>query len=176
MDHKPEKLLPVPFIWTNGAMVPLERFRERCGQYVEGEMYSLIPYDQRSRISHDHYFCVVRAAFQNWPESYPIVLPDESALRYHALIQTGHFDQIVGSYESPEAAETSARDLVRRVEYAEYSIFENVAVLRFPKTQKKKAMGSKVFQQSKQDVIDWLSAIIGVDVTALVAEAKKAAA
>lgn len=174
---QPEKLKPVVFEWDGENMATLARFTALANaQYVVGERYALIPYDQRSRVSHDHYFCCVRAAFQNWPEDYPLELPTEDALRYHALIQTGHYDQIIGSYETPAAADASARDLARRVEYAEFSVFENVAVLRFPKTQKKKVMGAALFQKSKQDVLDFLSAVLGLDVTTLQAEAKRMAA
>jgi len=136
----------------------------------------LVPYDQRSDKTHDHYFACVRAAWTNWPEDYPRRLANVDQMRKHALISTGHYDQSAGAYKSVEEAAAFVTTIMRAVDYAEYSIVDNVVVLRIAKTQKKRAMGAAQFQQSKEDVLDFLSSVIGVNVTTLARQAKRGAA
>jgi hypothetical protein len=152
---------------------PLDAARER---YKPGERVALVRYDQRSRLSHDHYMVTVRAAWQNWPEDYPVAIASEDQLRKHALIRTDHYDESACAFASPEDAGAYIAMMTRAVDYAEFSTFEDVVIIRIAKTQRKKLMGSAVFQKSKEDVLDFLSAIVGVDVTTLTAEAKRMAA
>ncbi len=171
---RPVRFLPVRFIWTGTAMVPFEGFRPLCErQYVVGDRYVLVPYDPRSRLSHGHYFACVQAAWENWPETYPRHLADADQLRKHALIATGHYDQSTGVHKTADEAAAFVATIMRAVDYAEFSIAGTAVVLRLAKTQKKRVMGAAQFQRSKQDVLDFLSSVLGLDVTTLAREAQK---
>jgi hypothetical protein len=173
---KKQTLRPVRFTWTGDAMQPVEAAKPICAQFVPGQRYALVPYDERSHKTHDHYFACVHKAWQNWPEDYPRHLTSADQMRKHALIATGHYDQSVVACESNEAAAAFVRDIMRSVDYAEGSIAGTVVVLRLAKTQKKNVMGAAAFQQSKEDVLNFLSSVLAVDVTTLAKEAMRGAA
>lgn len=131
-------------------------------QHGTGERVTLIEYDPRSRLSHDHFFICVRGYWQNWPEDYPVAIANEDQLRKHALIATGHYDESACAFESAEAAAAYITMMTRSVDYAEFSDFAEVVVVRIAKTQRKKAMGAALFQQSKSDVLEFLASVVGV--------------
>lgn len=169
---------PVVCTWEGDAFRPLpgralDAARER---YTFGERVALVPYDQRSRLSHDHFMVTVRAGWQNWPEDYPVAIANEDQLRKHALIRTGYYDESACAFASPEDAASYIAMMTRAVDYAEFSTLDTVVVVRIAKTQKKKLMGAQAFQKSKEDVLDFLSAAVGVDVTTLKAEGMRNAA
>lgn len=145
-------------------------------QHGSGERVTLIEYDPRSRTSHDHFFACIRGYWQNWPEDYSVAIANEDQLRKHALIRTGHYDESACAFESDEAAAAYITMMTRSVDYAEFSSFAEVVVVRIAKTQRKKAMGAALFQQSKADVLDFLSSVTGVAVTTMATEAKRMAA
>lgn len=169
------RIKPIVFTWDGERMIPLSRFQSLCQkQFTAGHRYTLAP--GRSQISHDHFFACVDKAWQNWPEDYPRPLASADHLRKHALIQTGHYEQSVGHFGTNEKAVEHVRMFLRHVDYAEYSIAEDVAVVRVAKTQKKAAMNASEFQQSKEDVLGFLSSVLRIDVTTLSSEAKRDAA
>lgn len=169
---------PIVCTWDGFAFTPLpgRALDIARQQHGVGERVAMVPYDSRSRLSHDHYIVTVRAAWQTWPEDYPVAIANEDQLRKHALIRTGHYDESACTFASPEDAAAYTTMMTRAVDYAEFSAFEDVVIVRIAKTQKKKAMGAAEFQQSKDDVLGFLSAVLGVDVTTLTAEAKRMAA
>jgi hypothetical protein len=169
---------PIVYEWDGFVLRPLpgRNFDAARAHYSLGERTSQVPYDQRSKATHNHYFAIIHAAWQNWPENYETAIANEDALRKHALIRTGHYDESACSFASSEDAAAYITMMTRAVDYAEFSTFEDVVIVRIAKTQKKKLMGAAVFQASKTDVLDFLSAHVGVDVTTLAAEAKKMAA
>lgn len=173
-----KRVSPVICTWEDDAYRPLpgRALDIARAQHGTGERVTLIEYDSRSRLSHDHYMVTVRAAWQNWPEDYAVAIANEDQLRKHALIRTGYYDESAGAYASPEDAAAYITMMTRAVDYAEFSTFGEVVVVRIAKTQRKKLMGAAVFQRSKQDVLDFLSAVIGIDVTTLTANAVRHAA
>ncbi|MBI1202657.1 MAG: hypothetical protein GC182_09120 [Rhodopseudomonas sp.] len=176
MTTSEEAIKPVTFQWDGDQMVPFIGAKELCNlQYIVGERYRLSPYDERSDKTHNQFFAVVHEAWHNWPEYHPDQFGSDRALRKFALIRTGHYDQFTTIFgDSKEAARFIAR-LIEDEGYIESSIVGQVAVIRMAKTQKVLSMPRKPFQIVKQDVFDFLSAIIGVDVTTLSKEARMAA-
>lgn len=176
-----DKLKPVMLTWDREA----QAFRPSNGralmladeQFEHGADYSMAAIDERSGNSHDHFFCATREAFDNWPEDYPHALPDEDHLRYHALIATGYYDQVVVYGETAEAANADALKIVRRVPYAEISAFETVAIVRLPRTMKKQRNGGDMdraeWQKAKQDCLDFYAAVLGISVDQLREQAKR---
>jgi hypothetical protein len=167
---------PAVFEWTGKTMRPIEYHMPLCSrQYVAGARYRLAPFTERSKESHDHYFKLVAEAFQQWPEKYEIALADDDQLRKHALIRTRHYKQFIVVAPTRDAVSGLMSGFVDDYGYAEFSVVDTTIVVRVAKTQKKKVMGAADFQRSKQDVLDFLSAAIGIDVTTLIKEAGKAA-
>lgn len=170
--------IPVmPFRWDGEAMIPLYR-QHADRHYVIGEVYGLEPREDRSPNSHAHYFASVADAWSNLPESYRgrWLTPDE--LRAHALIHTG--------YANPPqhfvcATHAEAQRLCKHLAQVEPDIYAEIVldgttVTRLTsKSQSYRAMKRREFQDSKTKVLDYLSAMIGVEPRTLEQNAGRAA-
>jgi 5-methylcytosine-specific restriction endonuclease McrA len=121
----------------------------------------------RNEKSHDHYFALVHQAWLNLPEQYAMEFPNETSLRKFALIKTGYCKtHKMVTINNAEATKQAA--FMQSLE--EYSICEvtgNVVTVWTADSQKYRAMGKKLFQKSKDDVLTFLSQFIGSDVAAL---------
>ena len=133
-------------------------------RFVVGEIYPLDVDYGRSTVSHNHEFAFVKTAWDNLPEHYSAALFAQSPthLRRYALIMTGWCDtstQVCAS--NAEAMRTAA--FIRPMDEYSVVVVNGVTVNRMvAKSQSRKAMGGKVFQQSKQAVMDYLEDLIGV--------------
>lgn len=154
-------LAPIPFQWDGEAMVPKSGFQAKCdGQYVVGEVYTLAPHESRSQRSHNHYFACVNEAWLNLPETVAGQFPTSEHLRKFALCMTGYCTtKLTVAANNSEAAGLVA--LINSM--SNFAIVSldgcNVTTL-LPDSQSLKAMGKERFQQSKDDVLDYLSAMI----------------
>ena len=97
-------------------------------------------------------------------------------LRKHALIMSGYRDERSFACASNAEALRLARFLRPRDEYAIVSVHEATLVEWTAKSQSKRAMGGPLFQKSKQDCLDYLATIIGVEPEALSTNARSVAA
>lgn len=122
----------------------------------------------RSEASHRHQFAWVREAWTNLPES---VMFEEWAatpetLRKRALIECGYYEQIIVDCAESKAAKDVAKAIgaARRAAhgYALAVVRGPIAVVRWPESQSLKAMGGKRFQESKEAIMGWIAAQIGV--------------
>lgn len=170
---------PVVYEWDGEAMRPLGHFSALCDrQFVEGERYRLGVVEERSRVSHSHYFASVAEAFANLPEAYKGRWLTDDDLRKHALIHTGfanppqHF--VTGSKAE---AERLARALAKVTdEYAEIAIDGCTVTRLTARSQSYAGMPQKgEFQDSKQVVLEYLAAMLGVGLHELAAQAKRSA-
>ena len=155
---------PVPFQWSGEAMEPTRGFVALANkQFVVGEVYTLAEADlSRSQASHRHYFAAVYDAWLNLPESETERFPTSEHLRKYALIRAGYRDErsIVCSSKA-EAVRVGA--FVKPMdEYAIVAISEAVVRVYTAKSQAPRAMGRKVFQESKDAVLGILSDMIEV--------------
>lgn len=165
---------PIPFTWDGEAMIPkIPRLADRY--YVVGEQYRLVPEEQRSRKTHDHFFASVHEAFLNLPEHLAEQYPTEDKLRKHCLIKAGYADEttfVCGS--KAEAVRLQA--FLRPIDECAIIVAREGTVRRYvAQSQSKRAMGAKVFQESKQKVLDILAEMIGVTPEALAANTQRAA-
>lgn len=155
------KIRPVMFVWTDdGAMVPLERFRQMCDrQFVVGEEYPMQPVELRNMKSHSHYFACIHTAWENLPEKYASRFPTEESLRAKALVETGWCTERDYDCESPAKAKGLAA-IVRH--YSEYSVIKvsgKIVKVFEPKSQSLAAMTPDDFKASKDAVLDWIEAL-----------------
>lgn len=157
---------PIPCIWTGSVFQPSDpRFvRMAAAEYGQGEVVPLIRQEPRSQRSHDHYFAVVHEAWLNLPEALSQRFPTEDHLRKYALCKAGYCD--VETFVASSRAEAirlssfvgrGARDGVQIV-------LNGASITRLtPHSQSFKAMGKRVFQESKDKVLAVLAEMIGVE-------------
>ncbi|WP_316205777.1 hypothetical protein [Bradyrhizobium sp. SZCCHNS1012] len=168
----------VIYEWTGEVMRPLAYHKELAAREFEpGKRYKLIEFNERSEVTHDHFFATVTAYWQHWPENYERELPSADHLRKHALIRTGHYIQTVMAHPSVQAATFYVSQFKQYVDYAEGSIVAGAngvaTVMRIAKTQKKNVMEAEEFQKSKQDVLEFCASVTGVAPEDMKREAKK---
>lgn len=123
----------------------------------------------RSQSSHRHQFAEINEAWRHLPESLqeaPWAASPET-LRKHALIATGFAD----TYSIDCGAKATAERVRMALASAEagkhgYAIAKvrgSLVVVWTPQSQSMRAMGGKRFQESKQAVLNWIAAQIGVE-------------
>lgn len=165
---------PLRFSWDGEAFYPkLPKLADKF--YIVGEVYRLAPHEGRSAASHRHYFASINEAHNNLPEELAERLPTPENLRKYALIRAGYRDErtIVCSSKS-EAMRVGA--FVRPMdEFAVIEIDGPIVTVCTAKSQSMRAMGRKVFQESKDAVLRVISEMIGTDPATLQANAMRAA-
>jgi hypothetical protein len=171
------EILPVTFIWTDdGVMKPIDRFAPRCvKQFTVGEHYRMVVDEERSAVSHSHYFASVTEAWKNLPEEYASRFPTSDKLRKWCLIKAGYAtEQSMVCKSSTDVAKFAA--LLGRM--SEDSIVVqngNVIKVYTAESQSSRSMNKERFQQSKTAVLDLLASMIGTSVEDLKANAGQAA-
>lgn len=157
-------LPPLEFQWNGEAMVP--RWPKRADRlYVVGEVYPLAPWEERSQVSHNHEFAFIGEAFGQLPEQYKHEAWAQSPehLRKYALIRTGYCNTQTYTCGSRAEAERWARNLRPLDEFSIVDV-EGTTVRRFTAmSQSRRAMGKKLFGESKSAILDYLSGLIEVD-------------
>lgn len=158
---------PIPYIWTGDSFRPETRraLAEAQSRYGEGEVVPLDVANPRSRASHDHFFAVVGEAWATLPETMKDRFPTSESLRHYALCMSGHCD--VETFVASSRAE--ALRLASFVRKGEVIVtVDGPTVTRLtPHSQSQKAMGGRVFQQSKADCLDVIAGLLDVPAQAL---------
>lgn len=136
-------------------------------RYVIGERYLLVEHYERSHASHAHYFAAITEAWKNLPHDIADQYLSPECLRKKALIRAGYADErSIVCASKAEALRVAA--FVRPMdEYAVVIVSLAVVKVFTAQSQSKKAMGAKVFQDSKQKVLDICAGLIGVDTDTL---------
>ena len=160
---------PITYRRTNGVLVPKQRWLfDRL--FVESQDYELEIHEPRSTKSHAHFFAVVREAWKNLPEQYGRRFIDAEHLRKFALIKTGWAISRNVVCETVEMAHQVAAVAGQLDESAVIVVQGTVVTIATARSQKitgPGAMKAEEFQKSKQDVIDYIASLIGVDPTTL---------
>ncbi len=163
---------PIPCVYAGGVFTPLKRFHNiASASYGEGEIIPLVPHQERSRKSHDHYFVCVGQAFDTLPEDLAERFATEDHLRRYALIKTGFRNEA-------QIVCTSQAEAVRAAVVAKgldpYCIAvprDGVLTIYTANSQSLKAMGKERFQASKDAVLAFLAGLIGVSPETLTKQA-----
>lgn len=169
-----DTIYPLNFNWDGDFMIPLSPARADR-QYVVGEVYRLAPHEERSHRSHAHYFASVTEVWRNLPEHMTDRFPTADHLRKWALIRTGHCNSESIVLPTKKAAQEVAAFTRRREEFAVVTVVDFTVTVYTAMSQSYRAMGKKRFQQSKDDVLDLLSTVIGVETAQLQANTGAAA-
>jgi hypothetical protein len=155
---------PVAFQWTGEVMQPTRGFWALANkEFVVGEVYTLEQAEAgRSMRSHRHYFSAVYDAWLNLSEHETERFPTADHLRKYALIRAGYRDErsiVCGS--KAEAVRVGA--FVRPMDdHAVVAVSEAVVRVYTAKSQSPRAMGRKVFQESKEATLAILAEMIEV--------------
>ena len=193
------KIRPVVFNWVDvtltdtgeirKAMVPQLRYDKIArGQYVGGEDYPLIILEARSRASHNGYFAQVGEAFNNLPESLDAIaeklnlktIPpggfiDAEHLRKWALCETNWCKVGDFKFETRTEAMRLAKFYRDGDEYNQISVKGTHVIIKTALSQSAAAMTKEPFERSKNDVLDLLSAMTGIERSTLKKEGGRAA-
>jgi len=144
-------------------------------EYVVGENYLLVPHNDRSQNTHNHYFAALAEAWSNLPEDLALDYPTPGHLRKRALIRAGYADERSICCASKAEALRVAAFIRPMDDYAVVTVSEAVVSVFTAKSQSKRAMGAKAFQESKEKVLDTVAAMIGVSRDQLASNAQRAA-
>lgn len=155
-------------------MVPL-RSNSADRVYTDQEIYRLGVIEERSANSHSHFFAALNEAWQNLPEALAEQFPTVEHLRKYALIKAGFYDEKSLVCSSKAEAQRLAAFVKPMDGYAVVTVSEAVVRVFTAKSQSKRAMGAKDFQDSKQKVLDLVSAMIGSSSAQLAKNAGRAA-
>jgi len=136
---------------------------------AKNNQFLLLTFDEeRSAISHAHYFAVIGNAWANLPEDLAADFPTAEHLRKWALIKAGY---IAGTHTTVCRSGAEARRWAmfsRQVDkYAIAVVQDRIVTVHQAASQSLEAMGKVKFQKSKDAVFGVLSQLLGVDVTEL---------
>lgn len=131
--------------------------------FVVGETYKLVEHHDRSDASHNHYFASIKNGWDNLPDELLEIYPTTEHLRKKALIAKGYRDErSIVAASAAEAQRVAA--FVKPMDDFAVVVFRDAVVRVFTaKSQSKKAMGAKDFQASKNDVLDFVDDLLGVE-------------
>lgn len=123
---------------------------------------------QRSKASHSHQFAEIADLWANLPISHagaPYAASSE-AFRKHGLIKCGFCDVDTVAFDTPSQAQAGAPTIAKLARkahgYALTVARGPLVVCHTPHSQSYKAMGKERFHESKQAVLDWGHALLGV--------------
>lgn len=132
-------------------------------EFVVGEVYKMAEQKDRSTNSHNHFFATVADAWRTLPDNHLETYPTADHLRKKALVWKGWRDERTVVCASKAEAERVAAFVKPMDDFAVVTVRDAVVRVWTAKSQSVKAMGAKEFQQSKQDVLDFLDDLLGVD-------------
>lgn len=165
---------PVFLKWTGEVFQPEPSFKAYCArEYTVGEIYPMLPVEERSQASHSHYFAAVAEGFNNLSEENAKRFPDKEALRHWCLVQCGYCTETNYVLANSKEARKLAADIRRMSPYAVISIRDAVVVVWEAESQSRAAMKKEIFEKSKQDVLDMIASMSRTTRPQLEKEAKR---
>ena len=154
---------PILYRWDGEAMAPLPRFAARCDQtFVVGETYRLAAVEERSMRSHGHYFARLGDYHGSLPDHLAERFPTVEHLRKWALIQAGYCNRAEIVCRSNAEAVRTVATIKALDAYAVAVVRDNTLVVLTAQSQSTKAMGAKMFQESKDKVFGVLDDLLGL--------------
>lgn len=157
-------IAPTLFRWTGEAMEPLPRFAKACdAAFTVGEVYRMDVQEQRSLISHHHYFATLNDIFLSLPEGTDERIATAEHLRKFALVRCGYRDERTIVCANKAEARRIAAFIQPMDEFAIVAVQEATIVVWTAKSQSMKAMGKAEFQKSKDDVLAYCQGLLERD-------------
>lgn len=164
----------LPYRWDGESLIPMKP--KLCDkELVVGAVYWMEPEGQRSDKSHRHEFAWLREAWLQLPVSVADDFPSSEHLRKRALIDAGFYNETIIDCGSKTAALRVSVFARGEDEFAVVITRGPVVVVRKAKSQSRRAMEAKDFQDSKTAIMEIIANMIGVAPEALSREAGQAA-
>lgn len=136
----------------------------------DGEVHGWQMAEHRSPETHRHYFACIRNAWANLSEDKAERFKSPEHLRHHALVMTG-FGRVSEMVFRSNAEAIKAALLMSEMDtYAVVNIGGidgNVVTVGRADSQSMRAMGKERFAASKEAVLNFISTLLGTDVTEL---------
>lgn len=146
--------------WDGDHFIPHPSFKHYCDrEYVVGEVYPMIPVEERSQGSHNHYFAALKTGFDNLSEENSQRFPSVEHLRKWCLVQCGYCTETNYVLTNNKEARKLATDIRRRDDYAVIKVRDNIVVVFDPESQSMAAMKKERFEESKHDVLDLIASM-----------------
>lgn len=130
--------------------------------FVIGEQYTLSETQDRSDVSHSHYFSCLQYAWINLPEDQVDKFPTVEHLRSRALIACGYHNTRQIVLHDPRDALKMAFHITEDDSHDVVTVIDNIVTIVRATSQNYKSMNRKTFQESKEAVIDYCAAMIGM--------------
>lgn len=132
-------------------------------EFVVGEVYPMVEHHERSDASHAHYFASIKNGFDSLPDEMLAEYPTPEVLRKKMLIRAGYADERSIVCASKAEARRLAAFIKPMDEYAVVVVREAVVRVYVAQSQSYKAMGKKVFGESKEAVLNAIDDLLGVE-------------
>lgn len=167
---------PLLFRWDGEAFHPVNRtFARICDKYfVVPEVYRLEVHEERSGVSHRHFFAALNEAWKNLPENLTAEYPSVEHLRKKALVKAGYADETSVVCDTKPDAKKLAAFAARMDTYAVVVVRANIVKVFTAQSQSAREMNKERFQASKTAVLNIVASMIGVDPDALSSNAEEA--
>lgn len=166
---------PVLVVWGGDGFKPASPYHQKIADrdFVIGERYLMAEIQPRSYRSERHYFACLDQAWKNLPEDIAAQYPTRDHLRKKALIRCGYADERSIPCASRAEAVRVAAFVGGIDDYAIVTVKAAVVTRYTAKSQSRRAMGKEEFQKSKDDVLDFVAALIGVSAEELSENAER---
>lgn len=165
---------PVFLKWTGEVFQPEPSFKHYCDrEYQVGEIYPMLPVEERSQASHNHYFAAIAEGFHNLSEENAKRFPTSEHLRHWCLVQCGYCSETNYVLANSKEARKLAADIRRMSPYAVIAINGAVVTVWEAESQSKAAMKKDPFEKSKQEVLDMIASMSRTTRHQLEKEAKR---
>jgi hypothetical protein len=148
-------------MWRDGVFIPHDRIKRYCDDtFGEGEIVTFERHEERSTVSHNHYFASIQTAWDNLPEK-DDRFPNPEALRKWALIKAGYCTEATTVLDTEEQANTIAGFMGHQE--GVIIVVKGPVIKKYTaKSQAVAAMGKQEFQRSKDAVLDIIAQLIEV--------------
>lgn len=159
-----EYIQPIQMVWQGDAFTPANSYwQDRADKlFTVGQRYAIVEHHERSDASHSHYFAVLHELWLSLPEKISHEFPNAAVLRAHALIKTGYCDKRSIVCKSAKEAERLAAFMRPSNALAIITVEGSTVTEWTPQSQAYRAMGKKVFGESKNAVLGWCADLIGL--------------
>jgi len=132
-----------------------------------GEVHGWQMAENRSAKSHDHFFACVNEAWKSLPEDMADDFPSPEHLRKWSLIKAGFCSETRIVCANNSEAMTLATKAKVMDKFSLVAIDGKTVTIWTADSQRKDAMGRKVFQEAKERALHIISELIGTDAASL---------
>lgn len=135
-------------------------------EFIVGQRYWLDEVSERSWVSHRHEFAFVMNGWENLSDELTEKFPSPGHLRKAALIATGWHRETIIDAGNAAAAFRVAAYARGEDEFAHVVVRGQTVIVRKARSQRmhgRDRMEKAEFEKSKQDILSWISSLIGVD-------------